>query len=97
MCDLITPLDGLTVEVFQCSERASCEKRVAHILDGSLDASFLIASRGSAGPRLEMIMSRHLEQARMKTNRIAQTCVFRGKVSTDSDRRYPVIPTESIH
>ncbi|PYV22463.1 MAG: hypothetical protein DMG27_18155 [Acidobacteria bacterium] len=45
LSDLVTPSQGLAVEVLQCGEGASGEEALADILNGALDAPFWHLSR----------------------------------------------------
>jgi hypothetical protein len=65
---LVTPEQGLMVEVNQCGKGASRKERGAHKLDGSFDAAFLIAAGWAAGTKGEVVVGRQFEQAGVKVD-----------------------------
>src|ERR1700690_645575 len=68
MRHLIAPLAGLAIAFGQGSERPAGPKGVAHIADGSLHASFLIAGAHLTGLGREMVMATEFEQAGIEMN-----------------------------
>src|SRR5215472_1931606 len=69
--DLVAPGEGLAVEIFQGGEGTGSEEARAYVLDGSLDAPFLISPSLSAGSRGEVIVGGEFQEARMEVDGVA--------------------------
>ena len=69
----VTPLQSLTVEVFQGRERASREIRFAYIPNGPFDTPFLVSRAYLARAWSKMIMSAQLQDLGVKVNIIVTT------------------------
>src|SRR5664279_678585 len=73
MGDLISPEQSLTIAFGQCCEGAACPERIAHIANGSLHPSFLVARAYLARPWREVVMRTQLDESWVKQNLIAPT------------------------
>src|SRR5215469_6276855 len=71
MRHLVTPEQGLAVQLFQSSECSAGPEGLAYKKNGSLHAPFLISGPYLAGARSKVIMRAQVQQARIKVNLVA--------------------------
>src|SRR5215472_2562541 len=71
--NLVSPGEGLAVEIFQGGEGTGSKEARAHKLDGALDPSFLIPAVGAARSRGEVIVGGEFQEARMEVDGVAAT------------------------
>src|SRR5271157_335722 len=71
MRDLVTPVEGLAIEIGQGGEGTGGEEVVPNILDGAFHAAFFIAAGRSAGSSGKVVVSGEFQEAGVEVNGIA--------------------------
>src|SRR5215471_1167852 len=73
MGHLVTPAQGLAIQLLQSGERAAGPERFAYIENRSFHSPLLISCLYLTGTRSKVIMRAQVQQSRVKVNLVATT------------------------